>query len=259
MIPKPPAYVQTCVTFHVTVCGSFARMSGTDAPNSRAARPFRDIAYLLYADGPAMHPVYAEVRSFVRERVTPGCRVLDFGSGAAPYRRMFEAAGAQYVTADIEGTADMHIVPGAPLPADAGSFDFVVSFQVLEHVRDVPLYLREARRVLRPGGRLLLSTHGVWPFHPHPTDFWRWTSHGLRAQVEEGGFVIDRMTPVCGPGAWLPMFPLLVGQGILGRAALLLAPLNLAVNLVGLLVDSPTPRVVRENNASIYVLDGRVP
>ena len=39
--------------------------------------------------------------------------------------------------------------------------------------------VRELRRAVRPGGRVLLSTHGVYPFHPNPDDFWRWTHTGL--------------------------------------------------------------------------------
>ncbi len=42
------------------------------------------------------------------------------------------------------------------------------------------LYLSECFRVLRPGGQLLLSTHGVFPYHPDPVDLWRWTCEGLR-------------------------------------------------------------------------------
>lgn len=38
------------------------------------------------------------------------------------------------------------------------SFDFVVTFQVIEHIEDDDAFVREAHRVLRPGGKLLLTT-----------------------------------------------------------------------------------------------------
>ncbi|MFW1494634.1 methyltransferase domain-containing protein, partial [Vibrio parahaemolyticus] len=78
----------------------------------------------------------------------------------------------------------------------------VVSFQVLEHVRDVGCYLNEARRVLNTGGRLLLSTHGTWLYHPHPEDHRRWTRLGLIDELATYGFEVTDCVPVVGPLAW---------------------------------------------------------
>jgi SAM-dependent methyltransferase len=47
---------------------------------------------------------------------------------------------------------------GMALPFQTGAFDLVLSHAVIEHVADAPLYLRECRRVLAPGGRVYLST-----------------------------------------------------------------------------------------------------
>jgi len=47
---------------------------------------------------------------------------------------------------------------GMALPFAGGSFDLVLSHAVIEHVADAPLYLRECRRVLKPGGLMFLST-----------------------------------------------------------------------------------------------------
>ena len=52
---------------------------------------------------------------------------------------------------------------------------------------DPALYLSECFRVLRPGGRMLLSTHGMFVYHPDPDDYWRWTCAGLQHVVERGG------------------------------------------------------------------------
>jgi SAM-dependent methyltransferase len=52
----------------------------------------------------------------------------------------------------------VHLEPDAPLPLPDSAFDLVLAVDVVEHVRDVQLLLSEARRVLRPGGRLAVST-----------------------------------------------------------------------------------------------------
>ncbi|MCE9533805.1 MAG: class I SAM-dependent methyltransferase, partial [Planctomycetes bacterium] len=105
--------------------------------------------------------------------------VADFGCGDRPYESLFTQAGCRYIACDLDGPVDVKIVPGQRLDIADGSVDGVVSFQVLEHVWDIQWYLSECNRILKPGGWLLLSTHGTWLFHPHPTDFRRWTRPGL--------------------------------------------------------------------------------
>ncbi len=77
----------------------------------------------------------------------------------------------------------------------------VLSTQVLEHVDRPGLYLAECHRVLRPGGRMLLSTHGIMVFHPDPVDYWRWTCDGLQRAVRDAGFEIVRFEGIVGLAA----------------------------------------------------------
>jgi SAM-dependent methyltransferase len=97
------------------------------------------------------------------------------------------------------------IIPGKPLDLADASVDGVTSFQVLEHVWDIDWYLRESYRILKPGGWLLLSTHGTWLFHPHPTDFRRWTRPGLEDEIKARGFTHVGTLPIAGPLAWTLM------------------------------------------------------
>jgi SAM-dependent methyltransferase len=135
--------------------------------------------------------------------------------------------------------------------------DGVVSFQVLEHVADLDWYLGECFRLLKPGGWLLLSTHGVWLYHPHPTDFRRWTRDGLVAELEQRGFAVAGVRPVVGPLAWTTQFRLLGYREVLRRipylGPLLLAPLAWCMNLRMVLEDFVTPETIRATNASVYV------
>src|SRR3954451_9625060 len=97
-----------------------------------------------------------------RLELPPGAPVVDFGCADMAYRPMFGPA-VTYLGADIQGNAEaqLDIAPDGTLPLADASVDAVFSSQVLEHVGDPTLYLDECTRVLRPGGRLLLTTHGI--------------------------------------------------------------------------------------------------
>jgi SAM-dependent methyltransferase len=145
----------------------------------------------------------AAVRGLVPQLELPvRGRVLDYGCADMPYRSFF-APEIEYVGADLSGNQDAAVMlaPDGTVPVASESFDGVLSTQVLEHVQDPDRYLAECFRVLRPGGRLLLSTHGVFPYHPDPVDLWRWTGEGLTRQVESAGFQIVRLEGVIGMAA----------------------------------------------------------
>lgn len=95
-------------------------------------------------------------------------RVLDLGTGdgrLAPELRAREVVLADVSQVALErarrrlpGAEVVHVEPDAPLPLADSSFDLVLCAETIEHVRDVQLLLSEARRVLRPGGTLALTT-----------------------------------------------------------------------------------------------------
>jgi SAM-dependent methyltransferase len=120
-------------------------------------------------------------------------RTLDYGCGGSPYRELLTEL-RPYVRADIPPGDGLDLTLDAdgllPREPDA-SYDVVLSTQVLEHVPDAPRYLAEAFRLLRPGGALILTTHGLIPEHGCPYDFTRWTADGLARVATSAGFVVE--------------------------------------------------------------------
>lgn len=186
-----------------------------------------------------------------------GARVLDFGCGTRPYEPWFVEAGAQYRGADLDGAHEVRIRDDGTLDCADGEYDLVASFQVLEHVWDLDTYLGEARRALRPGGTLLLSTHGSWLYHPHPHDYRRWTAEGLRREVESRGFGLLRMHSVVGPLAWTTVFRALGAVQLLKKLPLvggaLAAGATVAYNTRAWLEDRITPAAITAVNACTYI------
>jgi SAM-dependent methyltransferase len=133
-------------------------------------------------------------------------RLLDVGCGARPYEPFFAGAVSEYVgvdvanpAADLEGTVEA-------IPVPDGSFDIVLCTQTLEHAEDPAKAVRELRRAVAPGGRVLASTHGVQVYHPNPDDYWRWTHAGLmRLFGENGSWSAVTVTPGSGTTACIGM------------------------------------------------------
>jgi 2-polyprenyl-3-methyl-5-hydroxy-6-metoxy-1,4-benzoquinol methylase len=111
---------------------------------------------------------------FLRERVAAGERVLDVGCGEGRFAAEVAREGVAVVGIDVaeeplrrarqlHPRLDLRVVKGeGPWEFPDASFDVVWAGEVIEHVADTSAWLSEVRRVLRPGGRLLLSTpaHG---------------------------------------------------------------------------------------------------
>ncbi len=140
-------------------------------------------------------------------RAGPRVRILDVGCGVKPYYPFFRDVASEYVGVDVvENPVAELLGPVEALPVEDESFDVVLCTQVLEHSDDPAQAVRELRRVTRPGGRVLASTHGVQVYHPSPVDYWRWTHAGLRRLFEtNAGWSSVEVTPAAGTASALAM------------------------------------------------------
>ena len=107
--------------------------------------------------------------------------VLDLGCGKKPYQPFFLGKSVTYLGVDVKLNEFVDILcNGEKLPFKDNVFSICLCLQVLEHVDEPRTVIDEIFRVLKPSGLIFLSTHGSWPVHENPYDFWRWTEHGLK-------------------------------------------------------------------------------
>lgn len=144
--------------------------------------------------------------------------VLDAGCGEGYGLQMLATAGAtRVIGADLDPTVVAHAgtnyaTPGTAievhacelmdLPLDRGEVDLTVSFQVIEHLHDIPGYLRSLRRVTRPGGEVWIATPNRLTFTPgsdtpvNPFHTREFTADELRRELHAAGFTVGAILGV---------------------------------------------------------------
>ena len=125
-------------------------------------------------------------------------KVLDIGSQEAPFRKYFTKA--EYRTQDVcqntQNSVDfigdinvrLLVIPDA-------SFDYIICTQVLEHLKRPHIAFREFCRILKPGGKVFLTTHLCFEEHMVPYDYFRFTRYGLESLGLEAGLNLSHISP----------------------------------------------------------------
>ncbi|MFD2874575.1 class I SAM-dependent methyltransferase [Mucilaginibacter ximonensis] len=196
------------------------------------------------------------------EELTAGNKELllvDFGCGDMPYRSVIEPHVGKYLGVDLEMNpkADHHIGFDSKTTLPDNYCDIILSNQVLEHVDTPSGYLQEALRILKPGGSIILTTHGYWYYHPTPNDYWRWTSAGLRKTVEDENFIVTSFFGIMGLAA--SGLQLLQDAIINKLPKFLRPPFAFIMQLKIMLFNKINSQPQRDRDASLYIVLAQKP
>ena len=147
-----------------------------------------------------------------------GRDVLEAGSGEGYGADLIAGVANRVVGLDYDDSAVAHVKARYPrvemqkgnladLPFEAGTFDVVVNFQVIEHLWDQGQFVTECARVLRPSGVLLMSTPNRITFSPgldtplNPFHTRELNAAELTELLTDNGFAVQAMLGVFhGPG-----------------------------------------------------------
>lgn len=164
--------------FHIVQCTGCGLMRTNPRPDSEWKEHFYDPAYngymaaqardFLYAPEPSRARGYSRLLNLLESKAAHGASLLDVGCAAGLFvkeakDRGFDAYGCDYSAAAIAYGKEhfgVHIIPSMAEDIDAPDdhYDVVTILHVIEHMPDPMRVMRELRRVLKPGGLLLMET-----------------------------------------------------------------------------------------------------
>ena len=121
-------------------------------------------------------------------------RVVDLGCGTSPYKENILKVAKEYMGVDWDNSShdqsnvDIFADLTKLFPIEDEYADTVVSFQVMEHLSEPNIFLRESHRILKRGGKILITVPFQWHIHEEPNDYYRYTKYGLKYLFNKANF-----------------------------------------------------------------------
>jgi SAM-dependent methyltransferase len=123
--------------------------------------------------------------------IPPNSYILDMGGKKENKRGLFDIEkynfNVKYANIDKTTNPDYHS-DIANIPVENSTFDRIILAEVLEHLKNPLDVLKEAFRLLKPGGSLLICTPFMFHIHADPYDYARYTGCWYKENLENVGF-----------------------------------------------------------------------
>jgi len=143
-----------------------------------------------------LNPNHRSIVRFMKysASATPkGSKVLDAGAGPGPYEPLF--AHCNYEATDFHPDNNIDFVCSLDrIPRDNGTYDAIISTEVLEHVEYPQDVMNEFFNILKKGkpgestGKLYLTCPQGWGLHQEPHNYYNFTKYGLKSLLKNAGF-----------------------------------------------------------------------
>lgn len=130
--------------------------------------------------------------------VTLSGKVLDLGGTCGAEYHSFLKGTFDITTVNM----DAHTAPDLlhdleqPVPYPDASFHHVLLINVLEHIFNYRQLLGEATRIVKSGGSVIIVVPFLFPIHPDPHDFWRFSKETLEKECANAGLTIEKLMPL---------------------------------------------------------------
>lgn len=191
--------------------------------------------------------------------------LLDFGCGTKPYVLFFSHV-KKYTGIDlkIEGREENQryvdvFYDGVTLPFESERFDSILCTEVLEHVFNIEELLKEFSRVLKPGGKALITTPFMWEEHEIPYDYARYTTFALLHIYKQHGFKVVKNYKTGNYIEVIFQFQLNYLKNILPRnkylKQLLLIPFITLFNILGIVLGTLLPKDQTAYFNNVFILE----
>jgi len=136
-----------------------------------------------------------------------GTKILDVGAGAKPYKTLFfnceyESCDNENILKEIDYKGkfdhDFYCEITEKIPKPDNYYNLIICNQVLEHVSEPNLALKELHRVLESDGKLIMTVPQCHGLHQEPHNYFNYLSYGLNYLLKKNQFVDIKIVPMGG-------------------------------------------------------------